>query len=377
MGNAVVNIGVNMTGSGPDVEQLHRLARDRSQQGRSALVVAIRDLYADSEQVLTGSDRQMMTDIILRLLNDIEISVRKALADYFADRADAPHRLVIELARDEIGVAYPLLARSEVLQDRDLIEIVQHRTMEHHLAIAARRSVSETVSDALVATNSPTVIVRLLENPGSKISATTISQVVEKSRSEQIYHAPLVGRDDLPPLLARKLYWSVSAALRQDLLKRHDLDPNLLDDAMEAIVSSLLGDEAVTLRSQLARTNGINDPGAKLLALVRSGDIESFMAQLAEFSGLRRTLLRRIVFEAGGESFAACCKAIGVSKADFLYLFILCRQGRIGDKRVDEQEIRKVTVLFDKIDLLSAQAMLRYWQRNPEYLAALRLTPGS
>ena len=377
MDNAVVDIGLNMTGSSPDVEHLHRLARDRSRQGRSALVAAIGDLYADSEQVLTSIDRQMMTDIILRLLNGIEISVREALANLFADRADAPHQLVLALAGDEIGVAYPLLARSEVLRDADLIEFVQQRTMEHQLAIAARRFIREPVSDALVATENPTVIVRLLENPGSRIAIVTMSQLVDKSQNTPAYQGPLVARDDLPPALMRKLYWSVSAALRQHLVQRHQFDPTVLDDAVEAVVRGLLGEESAAMQHRPARTNGINDPGALLLSFLRAGDVESFMARLAELTGLRPTLLRRFIFEPGGETFAVCGRAIGIGKGDFLYLFILCRQGRIGDKQIDEDEIRKVTVLFDKIEMTSAQAMLRYWQRSPEYLAALRLTSSS
>ncbi len=39
------------------------------------------------------------------------------------------------------------------------------------------------------------------------------------------YQEPLVRRHDLSPELGRKLYWAVSAALRQDILEKFDPDP--------------------------------------------------------------------------------------------------------------------------------------------------------
>ena len=360
-------------GGSLDIEHLHRLARDRSRQGQGALVAAIADLYTGGDRVLTEPDRQAMAAIILQLLNGIEATVREALAVHFADRADAPRELVAALARDEIGVAYPLLARSDVLRDADLIEVVLQRTMAHQLAVAARRSVSEPVSEALVATANPTVIVRLLQNDGAHIGAATMSRLVDESARIDAYQEPLVGRGDLPPALVKKLYWCVSAALRQHLVKRHGLDPDTLDDALEATVGKILNENPSPARPRTADAI-TNDLGVELLELLRSSKVDAGVDRLAALTAIRPTLLRRFMFEPGGESFAVCCRALGIGKADFLSLFILCRQGRLGDKRVDEMEVRNVATLFDKIELTSAHAMVRYWQRDANYLSALQQT---
>lgn len=100
--------------------------------------------------------------------------MRRTLAEKLAGWPDAPEDLVLTLANDEIKVAHPILVNSEVLKDPDLIEIVQHRTIEHWAAIAMRPKVSEQVSDALVETKNETVITTLLSKQNAMISNSTM-----------------------------------------------------------------------------------------------------------------------------------------------------------------------------------------------------------
>ncbi len=69
------------------------------------------------------------------------------------------------LANDEIEVAGPVLKKSTVLQDLDLVEVIRNRTIEHQLAIAVREHVSERVSGALVEAGHEWVITTLLSSP--------------------------------------------------------------------------------------------------------------------------------------------------------------------------------------------------------------------
>ncbi len=170
---------------GFEYDTLIDLAHDKSKQGRAALVSAITQLYDGQGQGLTAQNREIITDIIVRLIKEVEASVRRSLADHFAERSDAPEDLVIALANDDIEVAHPILLKSEVLHDAELIEIVQHRTMEHQVVIAMRPLVSERVSDALVKTRNDKVVTTLLENEGARISETTMEHLVEASRHKQ------------------------------------------------------------------------------------------------------------------------------------------------------------------------------------------------
>src|SRR5207302_5420863 len=128
-----------------ETEHLYSLARDKSIAGRQALTATVTDLFFAQGNVLTDRERALMTEILRQLINDVEGSVRRLLAEKLARQKDAPRDLVVTLANDEIGVAHPILMHSEVLLDAELIEIIHHRTLEHQLVIAVRKSVSEPV----------------------------------------------------------------------------------------------------------------------------------------------------------------------------------------------------------------------------------------
>ena len=76
------------------------------------------------------------------------MAVRRIIAEQLSKISEAPKDLILLLANDEAEVAYSILHDSAVLQDEDLIEVIRHRTQEHHLATSVRRTVSEEVADA-------------------------------------------------------------------------------------------------------------------------------------------------------------------------------------------------------------------------------------
>jgi uncharacterized protein (DUF2336 family) len=359
-----------------ELEELVRLARDKSQKSRSILVAAINDLYSDEEELLTEQDRAIMIDIIRQLIHEVEASVRCTLARHLAERADAPEDLVVTLANDEIEVAHPILVKSEVLKDPELIEIVQHRTMEHQVAIATRPKISERVSDALVETDNQEVITALLSNSSASISNSAMSHLVEQCDGVIGYQEPLVRRHDLSAELAKKLYWAVSAALRTHIVANHDLDPADIDEAMEAAVNDAMGKKT----SPGARQDGTRESTTHitehdlqvLRGLLRKGEVSMFLDKFTSLSKLRLTLVRRLLFEPGGEGLAIACKGIGLDKATFVSIFIRFRQGRLGDKEVEAEELSRALSFFNQTSLEAARALMRRWQRDPDYLNALR-----
>ena len=360
-----------------ELKSLVELARDKSQRSRSILVTAINDLYSDEEQLLSDQDRAIMLDIIRQLIHEVERSVRRTLAEHLATRADAPEDLIATLANDEIEVAHPILVKSDVLKDPELIEIVQHRTMEHQVAIAIRSSISEQLSDALVETDNEEVVTTLLSNQGAAISNSTMNHLVERSVDVPGYQGPLVHRHDLSPGLVKKLYWGVSAALRQYIVQNFEMDPSDIDETMEITVKKALGEEIVGPD----QANGMQEPGAQadeddvhiLMRMLRKGEIPMFLDKFTALTRLRLALVRRLLFEPGGEGLAIACKAIGLDKSTFVSIFLRFRQGRLGDKEVEDDELSRSLSFFDETSLVAARAILRRWRRDPDYLNALRL----
>ncbi len=369
-----------------DTQYLLDLARDKSTDSRSRLVEIVGDLFFEGDNVLQHEERDLMTDILRRLIHDVEKSVRQALADRLSETPGAPPELVTILANDDIEVAHNILLKSDVLQDLELIEIIQHRTMEHQLAIAMRRNVSEAVSDALVETRNTAVIETLIENDTAEISETTLEFLVDESKTTETFQKPLLNRPDMSEKLAKRMYWWVSAALRQHIVTNYKVDPTDLDDKIESTIKDLLGVEdlsgdigeidqgsvqrAEALASRLADRNALTPQ--LLLQTLRKGEIGIFERMFAQKTGLRDTLVRRFVFEPGGEGLAIACRAIGMTKPDFGSLFLLSRSARPGEKIVDPKEVARSLKFFDRVPVETAKKVVARWRLDPDYLFAIR-----
>ncbi|WP_421707969.1 DUF2336 domain-containing protein [Algihabitans sp.] len=366
-----------------ELDQLLGLARDKSAEGRRLLLDTVADLFSEDGRVLNEREHALMTDILSKLLRDVEMRVRREVSERLARRQDAPLEIVKLLANDDIEVARPVLVTSSILRDIDLVEIVHHRTQQHQLSIAMRREVSEFVSEALVEAGDIDVIKALLDNPNARISEATLEYLVEESRRVDSYQEPLVRRSDLSPQLARRMCLWVGAALRSYILDNYDIDPTELDDLLEDVALETLetlpataspgepqDDAASRLAQQLAEAKRLTPD--MLVQTLRQGEISLFEAMFAQMTGLRRRLIGRLIYEPGGEGLVIACRALAVDKPAFTSIFLLSRKGRPGDQVVDPRELSRVISLFDRVKPDAAQQVLRRWQRNPEYLYAVR-----
>tara|TARA_R110002110_G_scaffold415612_2_gene651577 strand:+ start:37988 stop:39187 length:1200 start_codon:yes stop_codon:yes gene_type:complete len=362
-----------------DVDALLRLSRDRSAAARRELVEIIGDLFFDKDRVLNERERAAMGDILRQLIHDVEISVRKHLAIRLSDEPDAPSELIFALANDNAEIAHPILMRSNVLKDPQLIEIIRNRDREHQLSVAMRTSVSETVTDALVETNEVTVIERLLENPGAEIGRQTMTYLVDQSQRVDAFQNPLIRRKDLPRKLAERMYWWVSAALRTEILDRHNLDAGQLDDVMDSAIEAAVrsdsdltpGDEAASrLVAQLIDQHG---PSADLMIQVlQTGEVTLFVHMLEQATRLRRPLIQRLIYESGGEGLAIVCRALGFTITDYQTLSELCRKALTLQTAMYPIARSQPDKFYELIHPAAAEQVLDRWRRNPDYLDLLR-----
>lgn len=367
-----------------DFNELIGLARDKSVEGRTRLVQIVGDLFFDTDTVLRDAERNIMSDILRQLIHDVEMKVRQQLAKRMAIEADAPHELISALANDQIEVAHPILTQSTVLQDIELIEIVEHRTLGHQLAIAMRETVSEAVSEALIGTGNVDVIKTLLENDNADISGSAMEYLVEQSEKIDDIQVPLINRGDLGSDLAKRMYWWVSAALRKHIVEHYRIDEAELDDKIQDTIHDILGgdpgdpgsiDETPLRKSQelaqkLQKAEAITSQ--LLIQTLRQGEIVLFEDLLSQLTGLRTNLIRRFVFEPGGEGLAIACRAAEIAKPDFASIFLLSRSARPGDKVVDPNEVSRVLNFFDRIVPETARKVVKRWQFDPNFLFAMK-----
>jgi uncharacterized protein (DUF2336 family) len=351
----------------PSLQDLIELAGEKSPEKRRVLLEEISDLFLTSNGDANESEAELMGDIMHRLISDVEMSVRKNLSERLADIPDAPRDLITSLANDEIEVATPVLTRSGVLDDADLIEIVRHRSQEHMMAVARREAVSEAVSDALVDHGEEDVIETLLHNHNALISRRATSSLAAESKRVDKYQRPLLTRPDIPPTVAYDMFDWVSKALRQHILATYDLDESVIDEALADSKKAALGDEdegeAVSEAEKLVQR--LDSAGQLtenfLVQTMRDGRIDVFITALARKCNIKARTARRIFFDRGEEGLAIACRASGFDRSTYASILMLKHKADESTKVMAATAVEKMLSTYSSLTEQNAQRVLRFW----------------
>jgi uncharacterized protein (DUF2336 family) len=362
-----------------NVQSLLALAREKSEQARSHLFEVMGDLFMDQSRTLTTQERSLMVDILEKLITEVSRDMRVRLSQRLATAPGLPRELAVLLANDEIDVAAPILMQCAALHQLDLIEIIHQRSRQHMLAIAMRRDLSLQVSDALVDSADVDVIRTLLENHDAQISAATLAYIVEQSKAIDDFQGPLVRRHDLPRELAVKMCYWVSAALRLFILDKFHVDANELDELIEPALQAEVklasddvsdpADAATLLVKELKRKDRLTSK--MMIQSLRRGEIALFESMLSELAELRLSLVRRLLYEDGGEGLAIMARSMELSREEFATMFLLSRKTRPGATSTDPTSLGAALTFFDKLLPDNARQVTSRWQRDPNYLFAI------
>ena len=367
-----------------DLEAWLGLARDISPRSRQRLADNVTDLFLAEDARLTERERNLILEILHKLIREVEADVRRDLAEQLSRTESVPRELIVELANDDIDIARPILLRSDVLHDPDLIEVVRNRTRDHRLAVALRDGLSEDVTDTLVRHGDEDVLVAMLRNQDARLSRFASEYLVAESEQTDAFQEPLLRRADLPPDLAMRMYWWVSAALRRHILLRYPVDALIVDEFIEDSTAHALdnrnrdgGATADSARKLIERMRERRELTPRfMIHALRAGRVSVFSHALAAWCDVSELMARRIIFDGGVESLAVVCKATGISRQDFELLFLLTRSVAEGRVARSPAAIESSLSLFDRLEEEKAIRVLRLWRRRPEYESALQRVPG-
>ena len=352
------------------------MARDRAEQSRRTLFENISDLFVSADGRLSDRERVLMRDILAKLVGEIEMEVRRNLAENLAETANAPADLISLLANDEVAVARPILMRSQLLRNADLIEIVKHRTQEHRMAIATRAGLAEEVSDALIEVGEEDVITTLVQNQDAQISRLAMEYLVEQSRRVDRFQEPLLRRSDLPSELAHRMFWWVSAALRRHILDNfaiaaHDLDSQL-EPATDAAADAAPPSRAEALADNMHARGLLTE--RLVVQMLREAQVSAFTAGLARMLEINLRTVRFVVYEPGGEGLALACKALDFTRSSFATIYLLTRgahEGRRANAASDPARLSRILQFYDGLSPVQSRVALGYWRRDSAYMQAI------
>lgn len=340
-----------------------------NRQDKNALTDRFCELCFSGAAELGSDELGHVFGILYALIGDVEQHIRGKLATFLAARDDVPHDLILMLANDEIEVSYEILAKSQLLKDSDLIEIIVSRAQPHHLAITKRPAVSPKVSRTLVETANSAVIDSLLQNDGAEIDDDLMQSLVASCRNVAGYRTALASRHDLPAALATQMYCWVSDALREYIAGRFELEPAILADAITSALNQAMqeGIEGGPAYAAMTETDGaaLKKDSALLLKYLQSGVIFRFEQQFGKLASLPPSAVTRALYHNGGEGLGIACKGIGLDNAMFSEIYWQLHGGQSYAKFRSSHRFQALMTYFDRIDPDGAQHVLRVWREAP------------
>lgn len=281
-----------------------RLMADPSPRTRATTTSKIAQKFSAME--LGPAEREIASEIFRVMVRDTELLVRQSLAAHLRATPHLPHDIALALAKDVDSVALPVLTFSEVLADEDLIQIIRSQSATKQVAIAGRRQVSSSVSDALVESGNAEAVARLVGNAGAEVSEKTFETVIDDYRDHPGVQDSLAHRPKLPAAIAERLIAAVSQRLHDYLIDRHDLPADLASglvlQARERTIITLVDygsteAELDLLVDQLCRKGRLT-PSLLLRALM-VGDINFFERSMGRLTGLPLKNVRILLHDKG------------------------------------------------------------------------------
>lgn len=299
-----------------------QLLSDPSGSARAETATKIARQFGQAS--LSSSEREIAEEIIRVMARDAEVRVREALSVNLKDCEDLPRDVATTLARDVCTVALPVLQFSNVLSDAELIEIIRTRDAEKQVAIAQRKSVSETLSLSLTEEGAEAAVATLMKNPGASISEGSLETALDRFPDSEAVAEGMVQRAGLPATIVERLMSHVSDALRNYLVAQHELPESVADDlsvrSRERATIALLGPAADDTEAQeLAlhlKASGRLTPSLLLRALCM-GDVVFFEVALAMLADVPVTNARVLVHDTGSLGLRAIYEKAGLPGALF------------------------------------------------------------
>jgi uncharacterized protein (DUF2336 family) len=343
-------------------------------RARSQLLKRLADVVCLPSSRVNSFERSMTADLLVEMLREAEVDERAKVARRLSVLGEVPACLARLLLRDCVEVAGALLEGCQTLSDGDLTDCIRNTTVEHRHLIAARRGVSEIVSEALTEGGEPIVIETLLRNRLAVLSPVSVENIVAQSRTVPQYIPNLLKRPELRPSHAYALFWWGDEEARKVILQRFAVSREILQDAASDVFAIAVAEgwqdplsrKALQFierrqRNRAAIEKSPFDSLEDAIAAAMGGLTREIAEEISYLSGVKPMTGAKIFTDAGGEPMAILCKATGLPRNAILALWRGMRRPETDEAGNTAPALERLFITYDMIAVDRAQTVLRYW----------------
>jgi uncharacterized protein (DUF2336 family) len=348
------------TASAALIAELDDVIKVGSPSRQTRILEQVANLFRADVDRLDETQTDVFDDVLIRLMERVDAQALIHLSTILSDIALAPRETVRQLAfHEDAAVAAPVLAKSNRLSEKHLIEIAGSRGQQHLLAISARRSLNEALTEMLIKRGDADVFNALAQNAGARFSESGYATLVGKAERDESLIERLGLRLDIPAKLLRKVlamatdavWLRLSTATRQGANEKAS-SPN---GAANITPSSPIDyTEVMNEVVALNRAGKLKDPTVNRFAV--RGEHDKVVAALAFMTEVKAEEIEPLM--KGGRLYGliVACKAARLDWSTTTQII----SSRPGCPAVTQRELEQGREVFDALLLSVAQWTIRF-----------------
>lgn len=345
------------------VTELNVALKDGPDERRVRTLRRLSALLLSCAERLNPSKICVFDDVLVRMLDCVGAGALAELSVALANLASPPERTVRQLARHHSpDVAGPLLSRSPILPDADIIEIAKNRSQSHLVAVSSRQNLNEALTDVILELAGKDASRALAKNSSARFSSRGLAVLLAAAKRDETIAESLGLRPDVPVTALQALLSSTSDTVRARLVKAAPAELKTRIQAelenIDALAKPEPSDpqdysEAHAAVAALSRTGKLNNSTVNRFAIRR--EYANVIAALSLLSGAAVETIAPLMNEAGGEGLIIACRA---SRLDWQTALAILNNRRVPPH--SKQQLEQAKEMFEMLFVSTAQYTIRF-----------------
>ncbi|MZR29070.1 DUF2336 domain-containing protein [Sneathiella litorea] len=258
-------------------------------------------------QDLGQEDLELTEAIIHYFVNDLDMTVRQAIAEAVKECEFLSREIAIKLAMDVDEISLPIVSHSPILTDEDLWSILQNASNRIQTAIAARPHLGVKSSACIAETGCYSAIKACLRNETAIIGKMAYDHILGRFGDIDPIQELMVHRPFLPAETISRLFDFISEEYKQILIDRNPVSESTsvrkILNAREKVLAKKL-DTRMTDHEQRKKSIALEREGrltaTLMLRLLITGNTSFFAAALGQASGISK---KRVISLTSGRGY--------------------------------------------------------------------------
>jgi hypothetical protein len=330
-----------------------------SAERRAEILRQVTKLFSSDADRFTESQVAVFDDVILRLIEHVEERMLSQLSHRLSEISMAPRKTVRQLAlHEDPSIAAPLLRRCNRLSEQDVLQIAGERGQQHLIAIAARQTINERLSDLLAVRGDLAVQTTLVQNLGARFSERGYEALGQAAERDDGLARALADRSGVPSELRKQL----RARLVDARMRLLQTVPPAMTKKIQAAVEAPAGvpaEDPIDYASarakvvEFSRIGRLNDQSVNKFAVRR--EYADVVAALSFLSEAPIEIIAPLMKSDQIEGLIVACKA---ARLNWTTTTMIIRN-RPGSPPVERHALEKGKDVFDTLSLSVAQRTIR------------------